>query len=104
MSLQSASTRPELRNTAQVADPSLYRVILLNDDATPMDFVVALLMEVFGHEYAAARDIMFCVHRKGSGAAGTYPLEIAEAKAIDTVVISRHHGYPLRCHTESERL
>lgn len=80
----------------------MYRVVFVNDDTTPMDFVVAVLVEVFGHAVKAATRIMLKVHEEGSGTAGTYPHEIAEAKAVETVAKARLHGYPLRCKIERD--
>ena len=76
--------------------PRLYHVVLLNDDVTPMDFVTSLLMVAFGHPRARATRIMQAVHKKGSGVAGTYPRDIAEAKLADIQNGARKHGFPLR--------
>lgn len=75
--------------------PKKYKVILCNDDVTPMEFVVALLMSIFKHNEEQAVDIMLRVHKEGSAVAGTYTFEIAEQKGLDSTNLARAHGYPL---------
>ncbi|MFO0722361.1 MAG: ATP-dependent Clp protease adaptor ClpS [Myxococcota bacterium] len=82
--------------------PSLYKVLLHNDDYTTMEFVVWLLMEVFHHNEAAAKQIMLHVHQKGVGVAGVYPREVAEMKVQKTVQLARSQDYPLECTMEPE--
>jgi ATP-dependent Clp protease adaptor protein ClpS len=82
--------------------PNMYKVILLNDDFTPMDFVVSLLEKVFNKGYEEAISIMLEVHNKGKGIAGIYTLEIAEQKAIDTFNLARKAKHPLQCIIERE--
>ncbi len=86
----------------QLTEPPLYKVILLNDDYTTMEFVVEILMSVFQKTIEEATTIMLAVHRQGSGVAGVYPYEIAETK-VDTVhTLARENGFPLRCTLEPE--
>ncbi|MEW6259335.1 MAG: ATP-dependent Clp protease adapter ClpS [Thermodesulfobacteriota bacterium] len=86
----------------QLTEPPLYKVILLNDDYTTMEFVVDILMSVFQKTIEEAITIMLAVHRQGSGVAGIYPYEIAETK-VDTVhTLARENGFPLRCTLEPE--
>ncbi len=86
----------------QLTEPPLYKVILLNDDYTTMEFVVDILMSVFQKTIEEATTIMLAVHRQGSGVAGIYPYEIAETK-VDTVhTLARENGFPLRCTLEPE--
>lgn len=86
----------------QLTEPPLYKVILLNDDYTTMEFVVDILMSVFQKTIDEATTIMLAVHRQGSGVAGVYPYEIAETK-VDTVhTLARDNGFPLRCTMEPE--
>ncbi len=81
-------------------EPTLYKVILLNDDYSTMDFVIHVLEDVFQKSPAEAYRIMMQVHQLGSGVAGIYPWEVAETK-VDTVsAMAKKAGYPLRAATE----
>lgn len=86
----------------KISHPKLFRVILLNDDYTSMDFVVAILEGVFRKSPAEAVQIMLSVHKKGRGLAGIYSREIAEAKIETVHSKSRNAGYPLKCIMEPE--
>ena len=77
-----------------------YRVLILNDDYTPMEFVVEVLMDVFGKGEAEAVHIMLKVHVEGSGLAGMYPFEIAETKVDEVHGRARAEGHPLRATME----
>ena len=77
-----------------------YRVLILNDDYTPMEFVVEVLMDVFGKGEAEAVHIMLKVHVEGSGLAGMYPFEIAETKVDEVHARARAEGHPLRATME----
>ncbi len=83
-------------------EPPMYRVLLLNDDYTPMDFVVMILMDIFHKSKDDAERIMMAVHRKGSGLCGVYPYEVAEAKTAEVEETARSAGYPLRCRMEED--
>lgn len=83
-------------------EPRNWKVILLNDNHTPMEFVVALLISVFKHTDSSARDIMLNVHETGSGIAGVYSFEIAEAKAVEATQLARANNYPLQIKMEEE--
>ena len=85
-----------------VSEPKRWKVILLNDDATPMEFVISLLIEIFKHSADSARDIMLQVHEQGSGIAGVYSFEIGEAKAVDSTNLARTNGHPLQIKLEEE--
>jgi ATP-dependent Clp protease adaptor protein ClpS len=85
-----------------VQEPKNWKVILLNDDSTPMEFVISLLIEIFKHTHATASDIMLQVHETGSGIAGTYSFEIAEAKAVESTSLARTNGHPLQIKLEEE--
>jgi len=76
--------------------PSRYNVVLINDDYTPMDFVIQLLIEIFNRSINEAKDITMQIHENGKGIAGTYSHEVAEQKHAESVMISRHHGHPLK--------
>jgi len=80
----------------------MYRVLLLNDDYTTMDFVVEVLKYVFHKSEADANRIMFNVHQKGAGVCGLYPLEIAETKIDIVDSLARERGFPLKCTMERE--
>ena len=80
--------------------PPLYRVVLINDDYTPMEFVVEVLETVFGMERAKATRVMLEVHTKGKGICGVYSYEIAETKVAQVMGIARQHQHPLLCTME----
>jgi ATP-dependent Clp protease adaptor protein ClpS len=83
-------------------EPKRWKVIFLNDDSTPMEFVISVLMEVFKHTTESASDIMLQVHETGSGVAGVYSFEIAEAKAVESTNQARTAGHPLQIKLEEE--
>ena len=86
----------------EVDEPPMYKVMLLNDDYTTMEFVVEVLVYVFQKSAEEATRIMLNVHRSGVGVCGIYPLEIAETK-VDTVAnLARENGFPLKCIMERE--
>ena len=85
-----------------VSEPKRWKVILLNDDSTPMEFVISMLMEVFKHTADTAKEVMLEVHESGSGIAGIYSFEIAEAKAVETTNQARTNGHPLQIKLEEE--
>ena len=82
--------------------PRKHKVVLHNDDYTPMEFVVEVLESLFNRSSAEATRIMLTVHRSGIGVAGVFSSEVAEAKAVKTVRYARESGYPLLCTTEPE--
>ncbi|MBZ9712685.1 ATP-dependent Clp protease adapter ClpS [Deinococcus multiflagellatus] len=82
--------------------PRLFRVLLLNDDYTPMDFVVMVLRRYFRKGEQDAELIMLAVHRKGQGMAGVYPRDVAETKVAQVTAHARQEGHPLRVVAEPE--
>lgn len=82
--------------------PSLYRVLLLNDDYTPMEFVVYVLEQYFNKSIEDATRIMFAVHQSGVGVCGVYPLEIAETKVAQVLELARINEHPLQCTLEKD--
>lgn len=85
-----------------VKEPNRYKVVFLNDDVTPIDFVVSLLVDLFKHPHEAAIGITMKIHEEGSGVAGVYVHEIAEQKSVEVISICREHGYPLKVNIEEE--
>lgn len=82
--------------------PKLWKVVVLNDDKTPMDLVIYILMEVFKHTESRAKEITLEIHNTGSGVAGVYTHEIAEQRTIEGINIARINGAPLRIQAEQE--
>ena len=85
-----------------VTEPNKYKIVFLNDDKTPMDFVVSLLVELFKHSEEVARAITLKIHEEGSGVVGIYSYEIAEQKALEATGISRENGFPLKIKVEED--
>jgi ATP-dependent Clp protease adaptor protein ClpS len=85
-----------------ISEPKRWKVILLNDDSTPMEFVMGILTEIFKHTQDTAREIMLQVHEEGSGVAGVYSFEIAEAKAVEATNLARTNNHPLQLKLEEE--
>ena len=82
--------------------PSMYKVLLLNDDYTPMEFVVHVLERFFGKSRDEATQIMLHVHRRGVGICGVYTYEVAETKVTQVIDFARRHQHPLQCTMEKE--
>jgi ATP-dependent Clp protease adaptor protein ClpS len=85
---------------SRIKEPKKFKVLILNDDYTPMDFVIAILVTVFKHPEPSAVKIMLQVHNEGSGVAGVYNYEIAEQKGIETTNLAKENGYPLQIKVE----
>lgn len=99
----------EVRRDAQVLvaepevktkKPPFFKVILLNDDYTPMDFVVLVLKNIFRKNHEEAISIMLEVHNRGAGVCGVFTRDVAETKTDQTVTFARQHEYPLQCQVE----
>ena len=82
--------------------PPMYKVLLLNDDYTPMEFVVHVLERFFGMTHAQAFDIMLTVHKKGLAVVGVFSFEVAETKVEQVMDFARRHQHPLQCTMEKE--
>jgi ATP-dependent Clp protease adaptor protein ClpS len=82
--------------------PSMYKVVLLNDDYTPMEFVVHILERFFHKNREEATTIMLHVHRRGVGVCGIYSYDVAETKVVQVVDFARKHQHPLQCTMEKE--
>src|SRR6202522_215571 len=89
-------TRPKTKK------PSLYKVLLLNDDYTPMEFVVHILEKFFAKNREDAVEVMLHVHRHGVGICGVFTFEVAETKVAQVIEFSRRHQHPLQCTMEKE--
>ncbi len=87
---------------AKTQRPSLYKVLLLNDDYTPMEFVVYVLERFFNLDHAQAFEIMMTVHHKGVAVVGIYPYEVAETKVTQVMDCARSNQHPLQCTMEKE--
>ena len=90
------------RTRQETKKPELFKVILLNDDYTTMDFVIEILETVFHKNPADAYRIMMAVHTQGQGLCGVYPFEVAETKIATVVDLARGNGFPLRATMEPE--
>ncbi len=82
--------------------PSLYKVFLINDDFTPMEFVVLILQSLFNKTPEESAEITLTVHSKGVGVCGVFPYEIAETKAQQVMSLARKNQHPLQCRIEKE--
>jgi ATP-dependent Clp protease adaptor protein ClpS len=82
--------------------PPLYKVMLLNDDYTPMEFVVHVLERFFGMSHAQAFELMLMVHKKGLAVVGVFSFEVAETKVGQVMDFARRHQHPLQCTMEKE--
>jgi ATP-dependent Clp protease adaptor protein ClpS len=95
-------TERRTKEKVKTQRPSMYKCILLNDDYTPMEFVVEILKTVFHRQHAEATRIMLHVHQNGMGVAGVYPFEIAETKIKTVEELAHESQYPLKCVMEKE--
>ena len=91
-----------LKTRPKTKKPSMYKVLLLNDDYTPMEFVVHVLERFFGLNHAQAFDIMLTVHKKGLAVVGVFSFEVAETKVAQVMDFARRHQHPLQCTMEKE--
>ena len=90
------------RRPAKVGPPQMYQVVMLNDDYTPMDFVVMVLEQIFHKAHTDALNVMLQVHQKGAGLAGVYTRDVAETKVDQVIEYARINDYPLQCALEQE--
>jgi ATP-dependent Clp protease adaptor protein ClpS len=89
-------TRPKTQR------PPMYKVMLLNDDYTPMEFVVHILERFFGLNHAQSFEIMLTVHKKGLAVVGVFSFEVAETKVVQVMDFARRHQHPLQCTMEKD--
>jgi len=91
-----------VKTKRKVKRPPRFKVMIMNDDYTPMDFVTMILMQVFNKSNMEAVKIMLTVHTNGRGLAGIYTREVAETKIRNVTTLAKGNGYPLRCLLERE--
>jgi ATP-dependent Clp protease adaptor protein ClpS len=92
----------KVKTRTKTKRPSLYKVLMLNDDYTPMEFVVYVLQRFFGMDHTRAVDVMLTVHNKGVAVVGVYPYEVAETKVMQVMDCARSNQHPLQCTLEKE--
>ena len=97
-----ADVAVKTRTKVKLSPPREHKVIYLNDEVTPMDFVIHSLMEIFEHDFNTAEVLTHRVHEEGSAVVAVLPYEIAEHKGIEATVSARTNGYPLQVKIEPE--
>ena len=100
--MSSVETITSEKTKQDTEEPGFYKVIFLNDDITPMEFVVDLLQKIFKHDIESAQKIMLTVHHDGSAVVGVYNYEIAEQKGVESTILARNNGFPLQVKIEKE--
>ncbi len=85
-----------------ILEPKKYKVLLLNDNETPMDWVIEVLISIFKHSETTAKELTLIIHNEGAGIAGIYSYEIAEQRSLEAVSASRDRGFPLQIKLEEE--
>lgn len=90
------------KTTDKLKEPGKFKVIVCNDDTTPIEFVISMLMQVFKHPEKKALELTLKIHNSGSAVAGVYSYEIAEQKGIDATNLARSNGWPLVIKIEAE--
>jgi ATP-dependent Clp protease adaptor protein ClpS len=98
----SSSTGVAVQTRTKTKKPSMYKVLMLNDDYTPMEFVVHVLERFFSKSREEATQIMLHVHRRGVGICGVFTYEVAETKVTQVTEFARRNQHPLRCTLEKE--
>jgi ATP-dependent Clp protease adaptor protein ClpS len=88
------------KNRSELKPTPMYKVILINDDYTPMEFVIGILIRFFNHNEEQATQIMLAVHTDGKGVCGIYTRDVAETKAMAVNNFTRQHKHPLLCEVE----
>ena len=86
----------------KIVEPRRWKVVFLNDNQTPIDFVIELLLNIFKHTQETAKAITLEIHNSGSGIAGVYSFEIAEIKSVEATALARSNGFPLQIKMEEE--
>lgn len=102
MSQTATTTRTDTKTVTGLREPSLYRVIYMNDDKTTQEFVVGSLVEYFDYTVTTAERIMIDIHESGSAVVAVLPYEIAEQKGVEITYSARQYGYPLQIKLEPD--
>jgi ATP-dependent Clp protease adaptor protein ClpS len=102
MSQAEIKTRTRTKTNLDVKEPPMFRVIYINDDQTPMEFVVNTLIEHFDYTIDSAQDITVAIHETGSAVVAVLPYELAEQKGVEITVAARSEGYPLQIKLEPQ--
>ena len=97
-----ALIKPRIEAKLDVKEPSLFKVIYINDETTTVEFVIETLITVFGLEEDRAGELTRQVHEDGSAVVAVMPYELAEQKGIEVTILARSHGFPLQVKLESE--
>ncbi len=100
--MSTADVKLDEKIKQKIEEPKRWKVIFLNDDHTPMEFVIGVLTEIFKHTQETAKEITMQIHTEGSGIAGVYSFEIAEVKAVEATNLARGNGFPLQIKMEEE--
>lgn len=100
--MANTETATRERNKVKIKKPSMFKVVFNNDDKTPMDFVIEVLMVIFHHDRVSAEQITLDIHNKGKGIAGVYSYEVAEQKTVETTAAARQNSFPLTVNVEPE--
>lgn len=95
-------TSTAIKERVELKEPSLYKVIYVNDDATTMEFVVESLMSVFGHSQEVSENITMEIHNDGSSVVAVLPYELAEQKGLEVTTMARNQNYPLIVKLEAD--
>ena len=85
-----------------ISEPKKYKVLFLNDDKTPIEFVIEILMTIFKHSEETSRDLTMKIHNEGSAVVGVYVYEIAEQKGVEATQVARSAGFPLQIKIDQE--
>lgn len=103
MSTDSATkTKQKITAKLDIVPPPRYNVVFLNDNVTSMDFVIAVLIELFDHSPESAADLTMRIHEQGQTSVAVLPFEIAESKAVEVTLLARNNNFPLNVKLEPE--
>lgn len=100
--LTDTAIKPKIETRVDAKEPSMYRVIYINDNTTTVEFVIESLVSIFDINRADAEEITQKVHTEGSAVVALLPYELAEQKGIEVTILARSHGFPLQIKLESE--